>query len=104
MFVVPKFGLAMGPHSAFACVLFRSQSGMPLPLLSVHVRDVLFAAATIPLARSEYAVVTACTNRPTVNLRAVLPLPKRSYASPMRGLTSHHAGAFSTAGNDRAGE
>src|SRR5207244_13043563 len=58
---------------------------------SVHVRVVLMAVRMIGFrSKSLLAAVTPWTYLPRLNLIAVLPLPNRSYATPMRGVMSCH--------------
>ena len=48
-------------------------------------------------------VASCCMYRPTLNLRAVMPLPDTSKATPNRGAQFLQFGRFSIASNERAG-
>src|SRR5258708_518591 len=87
---VPKVCAAIGPQPPLAAGFVRSQSlrGSNVPLALFQERDVALTDDTIGLISSAYAVVTACTKRPTFALIAVLPSPNTSYAMPNRGLRS----------------
>src|SRR5262249_62309774 len=92
--------LSMLPVVAGLCAngFVRLQSGVKLPLLSVHVRITFGlpnAAALPPGMRSDgFALGTRlptlapCRYLPRLSFSDVLPLPKTSYAAPMRGVMS----------------
>src|SRR5205814_2190541 len=82
---VPNARFESAPHSPLAPALVRLQSGTKFPLASDHVRFALVTSAFAGLRDRATEVPTDCTYRPSENLRAVLPLPKRSYAAPSRG-------------------
>src|SRR5580765_6373 len=85
----PRFLLSMAPHSRFFSVLLRSQFGTKSLFRSVHNRVVLTVVRVSGfMSRSLLVAVTACMYFPRLNLTAVLPFPKTSYATPMRGVTS----------------
>src|SRR5207244_4653129 len=94
----PKSELAIGPHSPFCAKLWRSQSGTTLPLASFHERVVLLIELFNGLYCRTWPLPVIATYRPNDTLNAVLPLPKRSYAAPIRGLRSFQAGPPCTAG------
>src|SRR5688572_13035799 len=87
----------LGPHSPFAVGIVRSQSGKKSTSLSPHVRWVLVETVLAGLFSRAMAMDSCCTPRLALPLMAVLPLPKRSYATETRGLTSFQFGTFSTA-------
>src|SRR4029450_10656514 len=94
----------MASPSPFAARFARSQSGMKLPLVSVHTRlteliDVLIGL----LALVTVGTATFDTYRPNATFSAVRPSPNRSYAAPRRGSTSFHDGTSFTSPNDRSG-
>src|SRR5256885_15532973 len=64
-------------------------------MVFTEVESGSFAAAT--------DVPVLATYRPRDTLSAVLPLPKRSYAAPRRGVRSFHDGTPETAAKSRAG-
>src|ERR1700730_3440634 len=76
----------------------RLQSGTKLPLVSVHVRvadGLPNVAAAPPGMRSDgfapdtrLPTLAPCSYLPPLTLSAVLPLPKTSYAAPIRGVMS----------------
>src|SRR5690349_17366783 len=91
---VPKVPAAMSaPHSPLALKLFRSQSGLKLPL-SVHGRDESVCNRRIGFGAS----VTCAAPKPVVPrpsrylfseiFHAVLPVPNTSYVADRRGVTS----------------
>src|SRR5712692_3025827 len=96
---LPNPDVNHGPHSLFASGLVRSQSGRPLRLRSVTVRETLVEIATAGFNSSAVLRPSCVMARAADALMAVLPLPKRSYAKPTRGSRSCH---FTTCaeGND----
>ena len=76
--VVPKLRLSTAPHSAFAALFRRSQSGKKLPFASFHVRVVRVASAICGLRAFAIVVASATPYRPSEALTAVFPLPNRS--------------------------
>src|SRR5262245_17711007 len=79
-------------------VLNKSQSGVKFPFASVHV--LVTVLATRPLGLLTVAGAPS-TYRPTFALSAVLPSPRRSYATPIRGERSFHL-MDSVSGNVRS--
>src|SRR5262249_50290033 len=77
-----------GPHSPFAAGFWKSHSAMLLRFESVTLMAVLVANDAPGLRASAVAIVSPATPRAADAFNAVLPLPKRSYATPNRGLTS----------------
>src|SRR5215831_19610225 len=71
----PKLGLLLGPIS-LSCAISS-------PFKSVHVRVSVDTA--IGLKRLSTVLTSGVMYFPTLNLRAVLPLPNTSYAAPRRG-------------------
>src|SRR5712671_603063 len=85
----PRFLLSIASHSPFFAVLLRLQFGTKSLLVSVQTRVVLTVVRVNGfMSRSLFVAVTACMYFPRLNLSAVLPFPKTSYATPMRGVTS----------------
>src|SRR3954451_18813168 len=79
----------MSPHSPFFFGLIRSQFGTKSLFESVQVRVVEIVPRISGLrSMSVFVAVNACMYLPRFTFRAVLPLPKRSYAAPTRGVTS----------------
>src|SRR5579863_1171660 len=99
----PNAALLIAPHSPFAAGFNRLQSGVRFPLLSFHVLVTLFTEVFSGLLA--LAMPTACRfmNFPMAALTDVLPLPKRSYAAPIRGLMSFQHGTHGTGAYVRAG-
>src|SRR6185436_20997132 len=83
----PKFRFDMAPHSPFATGFSSSQSMTLSLLMSFHDRFVV-SGRRLAADMSNEAVVNASGNLPRFPLMAVLPLPNRSYAAPMRGVMS----------------
>src|SRR6478752_1348887 len=96
----PKFTLLTRPHSPLTLMLAKSHSGTKLLFLSVHDR-VAFSAMFAAGFASRVNDVRFGPSRylPMLALTAVLPLPNRSYAPPMRGVTFFQFGTSSTSGN-----
>src|SRR5687768_12597340 len=83
----PKLALEYAPHSPFATGLSWSQSGTKLRLASFQDRLVDDAMRLALFSPSPYTPVSwASRYLPAVNLTAVLPSPKRSYAAATRGV------------------
>src|ERR1700694_3232426 len=79
----------MSPHSPFLLTLARSQFTTKSLFESVQVRVVLVVVRMRGLrSRSVLVAEKACIYLPILNLTAVLPFPNRSYATPIRGVTS----------------
>src|SRR5712691_9349433 len=74
---------------------------VPLPSRSVHPRLSVCADHGLNVLTSVNG--SCATNFPTLPLRAVLPFPNRSYATPTRGIQSLHLGTSLMALNWRAG-
>src|SRR5215470_3277842 len=93
---LPKVGVSHGPHSPLVKGFSRLQSGMLLWFESVTLMAVLVAnAVTEPgLRAAAVAIVSPATPRAAETFSAVLPLPKRSYAAPNRGLMSFQSTTF----------
>src|SRR5699024_1728163 len=88
---VPKARLATVEHSPFCCRFRRSQSGLKLPLRgspagNVKSFQVLVVVVLTPAGLP--IVETPSTYFPRLAFNAVFPVPKRSYATPRRGVTS----------------
>src|SRR6187402_3673708 len=85
------FLLSMAPHSPLISLLARLQLTTKSLLLSVQVRVVLMVLRISGFrSRSVLVAEKASMYFPRLNLTAVLPFPNRSYAAPMRALTSSH--------------
>src|SRR5262245_22803637 len=88
---LPKFEFAIARHSPFAAGFVRSQSGTKSRFESVQVR-VVFVTRLVAGSAS-VPPVAAPPRSPDRYLlmetfKAVLPLPKRSYAAPILGVMS----------------
>src|SRR5262245_21504299 len=83
--VEPNVPGDVGPHSPFAIGLVNSQSGTKLVLLSLHdrVAELTSAFTGFGLDPSVFSVWPS-RYLLKVTLMAVLPSPRRSYASPVR--------------------
>src|SRR5712692_1289112 len=81
----------------------RSQSGVKLPLVSVHVRVVALTEELTGWLALAMSTASPTTSLPWLNLSAVFPFPNTSYAAPRRGLMSDQHGRQSMASNVRAG-
>ncbi len=91
--VEPKLVGLTGP-SSLAC-------GMKSPFVSVHVRVAFWTRPPAGFAiRVKVGGFGASRYLPTLNLTAVLPVPKTSYARPSRGVTFFHAGTPVTSSNE----
>src|SRR6266446_5743289 len=83
----------MGPHSPLAAGLVKLQAGRKVApwgtLVVFHARVTVVASvyAGLPL-KSAGPVASVCRYLFAVALRAVLPLPNRSYEAPIRGTMS----------------
>src|SRR5437870_13404911 len=91
--VPPKPAVSHGPQSPFAAELSRSQLGIALKRSVTLGPNVTFLATLVTRATAEWILSAvlrpSCdTPRAALALSAVLPLPKRSYDTPMRGLIS----------------
>jgi hypothetical protein len=92
----PKFRLSTTPQKSpplprrsWLCRFNRLQSGVKFPFASVQDRLVVTARAVMGLAGAVAAPESALmTYLPKLALRAVLPFPNRSYATPTRGVMS----------------
>src|SRR5436190_8636821 len=95
----------MAPHSPFAVLSARSQSGRKLPLASFQDRPVLPREFPGPNGSNRLArpVVFDITYRLMPNLIAVFASPAGSHTMPNLGLRSFQFGTSSRAGNDCGG-
>src|SRR5262249_39774821 len=92
----PKPLVSHGPHSPLARGFRRSQSatlfkrrGSPTGnVVSVTVLATFVDKATAGWMLSAVLIPSCATPRVALAFRAVLPLPNRSYDTPMRGFTS----------------
>src|SRR5258706_8713813 len=87
---LPKFAFSRGVQKSGANWMFgfvRSQSGMPLPLLSCQTRetDDTVTLGFPGLTAWAMPIESCWTLRLTLALMAILPLPNRSYVAPRRG-------------------
>src|SRR5436190_472034 len=96
---VPKFALLIAPQisppdalRSCAAKFWTSQSGMKLPLLSVQGRLALLIDELNGWNRIVKSARLNWLKRPIDVRSAVRPLPKTSYAAPIRGLMSVHDG------------
>src|SRR5579859_4957827 len=85
-------GALNAPHSPFAAVMVRLQSGMKFPLVSFHVRNALLTRVFNGLLAVAVAVDSLATYRPQLARSTLLPLPDRSHATPTRGSMSFQLG------------
>src|SRR5215471_1053364 len=84
----PNVGVSHGPQFPLAFGFNRSQFTTLLAAVAVTVLAVLVAKAEPGLSALAVEIWSAATPRAAETFRAVLPLPKRSYAAPNRGLVS----------------
>src|SRR3954463_11919291 len=98
--LLPKLTFDSLWHSPFALTSVKSHCGMKSWLASPHARVALSAMLAAGFA-SRVNDVRFGPSRylPMLALTAVLPLPNKSYAPPMRGVTFFQFGALSTSGN-----
>src|SRR5207248_10699964 len=87
----PKVGVCHGPQFPLAFGFNRSQL-LASPFDTVLA--VLVAKAELGLSALAVAIWSAATPRAAETFSAVLPLPKRSYAAPNRGLVSLQCTTF----------
>src|SRR5216684_7688582 len=97
VFTWPR-GVLNPPHSPFAAVLVRVQSGEPFPLVSLHSRKPLLTLVFSGLLAVAVAVDSLETYRPQLARTTLRPLPDRSHETPTRGSMSFQLGALLRAG------
>src|SRR5262249_52177339 len=96
LFTWPQTSPPVADRSCFS-LFARSQSGMKFPLLSVQVRFAEVASRRPgALNRGISVRPVYATYWPIEPLTAVLPLPNRSYATPMRGFQFFQFGTLLT--------
>src|SRR6516164_3870048 len=90
----PKVGVSHGPQFRLAFGFNRSQCTALSLAVAVTFLAVLVAKAEPGLSALAVAIWSAATPRAAETFSAVLPLPKRSYAAPNRGLVSLQCTTF----------
>src|SRR5579862_3595570 len=81
---LPKVGVTHGPQSPLASEFWKLQSATLLWFTSVTLMVVLVTNEEPGLSAAAVAIVSPATPRAADAFSAVLPLPKRSYATPNR--------------------
>src|SRR5438874_5990474 len=91
---LPNVGVSHGPHSPLAAELRKLHSAILLRFESVTLMAVLVTKDWPGLRALAVAIVSPATPRAADAFTAVLPLPKRSYETPKRGLMSFQLTTF----------
>src|SRR5688572_9645517 len=101
---LPKSVLDHGPHCPCAAGFIRSQFGVRVSIVAPVM--VLVMLVEMKLAGAWLVAVCApscATPRVALNFTAVLPVPKRSYDAPTRGLRSFQFTTLSSPGSTVTG-
>src|SRR3982751_4076709 len=96
MFGLPS-GALSAPHSPFAAVLTRSQSGLKFRLASIQLRLALLMRVLTGLFAVAVATDSLARGWPELNRGTGLPLPRTSHAKPARGEMSFQFGVLVSA-------